>query len=110
MHVRELFLPSRRLAFGVAVPLTYLNKVWCALTVAYPGFARGRCPKYYAHAHNVAGRGPAHVKFGSHAPQTRDQIDRPVNSARVASARAYPRVFLAFVGFRWPPIVAGSFE
>ena len=79
---------------------------WMGISVAYPGFARGGCPKYYAHAHNVTGRGPAH---GSHAPQTRDQdrsIDRPVNSAlcvRVASARAYPRVFLAFVGFRWPP-------
>ena len=76
------------------------------LPVVYPEFARG-CPKYYAHAHNVGGRGPAHVKL------LYATSGRRVNSAlcvRVASARAYPRVFLAFVGFCWPPIVAGSFE
>ena len=76
-------------------------------TVAYPGFGR-ICPKYYAHAHNMAGRGPAHVNA-----RTADATGtgRQDNSAlalcvRVASARAYPR---AFVGFRWPPTVAGSF-
>ena len=31
--------------------------------VAYLGFARRGCPKNYAHAHNVGGRGPAHVKL-----------------------------------------------
>ena len=28
------------------------------LAMAYPGFARGGCPKNYVHAHNVDGRGP----------------------------------------------------
>ena len=68
---------------------------------------REGCPKYYAHAHNIAGRGHAHdLTLRRRATRT----GRPDNSALcVRVARAYPRVFLAFVGFRWPPTVAGSF-
>ena len=61
-------------------------------TVAYPGSAG--CPENYAHAHNIGGRGPAHVKF-----DRRDRTTGQFCALRVAGARAYPRIFLAFVGF-----------
>ena len=64
------------------------------------------CPKNYAHVYNVGGRGPVHVKF--------DRMQNRLTTGqfcavRVASARAYPCVFL-LLAFRWPPTVARPFE
>ena len=75
------------------------------MSVAYPGFARGGCPKKYAHAHNVGGRGP---RTRSHAASTDATKTGQFYAVRVASARAYPRTFLAFVG--WPRSTLASYR
>ena len=53
--------------------------------MAYPGFARGGCPKNYVHEHNVGGRGLAHVKFDRARVDFKNRLGtttgQPVNSA-----------------------------
>ena len=57
------------------------------------------CPKNDAHAHNVGGRGPTHVKFDRTQNRPTSTTTGQFCAVRVASARAYPCVLLAFVGF-----------